>query len=136
MDFFFFSSPFFLRVLACGKGIGLSLNSHLQQPKFSVCLRPKPLDCLKPSPLSCLKPKTSPLACLKPKPLDSGVMPFPPTPPHTNTNCSRAPGFSFCFASGTKSWPSLSHGFNDTFKTMVLFCLSQLTCQGGTQLGH
>lgn len=50
----FFSYPFFLRVLACCKGVGLSLNSHLQQPKFSVCLRP-----------------------LKPKPLDFGVLPFP-----------------------------------------------------------
>lgn len=106
----FFSNPFFLRVLACCKGVGLSLNSHLQQPKFSVCLRP-----------------------LKPKPL---VLPFPPTPAHSNSSCSRVPSFSSCFASGTKGWPFLSHGFNDTFKTMFQFCLSHLTRQGGRQLGH
>lgn len=109
----YFSSPFFLRVLACGNGVDLSLNSHLQQPKFSVCLRP-----------------------LKPKSLDFGVLLFPLTPLPSNSSCSRVSGFSSCFASGTKDWTFLSHGFNDTFKTVFQFCLSHLTCQGGRQLGH
>lgn len=55
---------FFLRVLACGKGGSLSLNSQLPSiAAQGLCLR-----------------------ALKPKPQDSGVLSSPPTPSYTNSN--------------------------------------------------